>query len=200
MLNKILNIGIDFTNKKKIEIVRDIFIFFIVYCIIGWIFEELVFLVEDHILYNRGFLFGPWLPIYGFGGIIITALFFRAKNKPVKVGKINIRPLIIYFEACIIATIVELISTYIIDFTGGNFKTLWDYSQNFMNFQGRIALIPDAKFGVIALLAIYGVQPILKKIIETKKQKILNVFVVIIAILFAIDLIARIWLGSNFVG
>lgn len=200
MLNKILNIGIDFTNKKKIEIVRDIFIFFIVYCIIGWIFEELVFLVEDHILYNRGFLFGPWLPIYGFGGIIITALFFRAKNKPVKVGKINIRPLIIYFEACIIATAVELIATYIIDFTGGNFKTLWDYSQNFMNFQGRIALIPDAKFGVIALLAIYGVQPILKKIIETKKQKMLNVFVVIIAILFAIDLIARIWLGSNFVG
>lgn len=200
MLNKILNIGIDFTNKKKIEIVRDIFIFFIVYCIIGWIFEELVFLVEDHILYNRGFLFGPWLPIYGFGGIIITALFFKTKNKPVKVGKINIRPLIIYFEACIIATVVELTATYIIDFTGGNFKTLWDYSQNFMNFQGRIALIPDAKFGVIALLAIYGVQPILKKIIETKKQKMFNVFVVIIAILFAIDLIARIWLGSNFVG
>lgn len=200
MLNKILNIGIDFTNKKKIEIIRDIFIFFIVYCIIGWIFEELVFLVEDHILYNRGFLFGPWLPIYGFGGIIITALFFKTKNKPVKVGKINIRPLIIYFEACIIATAVELIATYIIDFIGGNFKTLWDYSQNFMNFQGRIALIPDAKFGVIALLAIYGVQPILKKIIETKKQKMLNVFVVIIAILFAIDLIARIWLGSNFVG
>lgn len=200
MLNKILNIGIDFTNKKKIEIVRDIFIFFIVYCIIGWIFEELVFLVEDHILYNRGFLFGPWLPIYGFGGIIITALFFKTKNKPVKVGKINIRPLIIYFEACIIATVVELTATYIIDFTGGNFKTLWDYSQNFMNFQGRIALIPDAKFGVIALLAIYGVQPVLKKIIETKKQKMLNVFVVIIAILFAIDLIARIWLGSNFVG
>lgn len=200
MLNKILNIGIDFTNKKKIEIIRDIFIFFIVYCIIGWIFEELVFLVEDHILYNRGFLFGPWLPIYGFGGIIITALFFKTKNKPVKIGKINIRPLIIYFEACIIATVVELTATYIIDFTGGNFKTLWDYSQNFMNFQGRIALIPDAKFGVIALLAIYGVQPVLKKIIETKKQKMLNVFVVIIAILFAIDLIARIWLGSNFVG
>lgn len=200
MLNKILNIGIDFTNKKKIEIVRDIFIFFIVYCIIGWIFEELVFLVEDHILYNRGFLFGPWLPIYGFGGIIITALFFKTKNKPVKIGKINIRPLIMYFEACIIATAVELIATYIIDFIGGNFKTLWDYSQNFMNFQGRIALIPDAKFGVIALLAIYGVQPILKKIIETKKQKMLNVFVFIIAILFAIDLIARIWLGSNFVG
>lgn len=200
MLNKILNIGIDFTNKKKIEIIRDIFIFFIVYCIIGWIFEELVFLVEDHILYNRGFLFGPWLPIYGFGGIIITALFFKTKNKPVKIGKINIRPLIMYFEACIIATAVELIATYIIDFIGGNFKTLWDYSQNFMNFQGRIALIPDAKFGVIALLAIYGVQPILKKIIETKKQKMLNVFVFIIAILFAIDLIARIWLGSNFVG
>ena len=179
---------------------KKYFLTFIVFAICGWLYEEFLFIVEDHVLVNRGSLFGPWLPIYGFGGIIITALFFKTKNKPVKVGKINIRPLIIYFEACIIATVVELTATYIIDFTGGNFKTLWDYSQNFMNFQGRIALIPDAKFGVIALLAIYGVQPVLKKIIETKKQKMLNVFVVIIAILFAIDLIARIWLGSNFVG
>ena len=168
-----------------IQNIETYILLFTIYAIIGWLMEVSLSFIQHHKFVNRGFLIGPYCPIYGFGGIIITALFFKTKNKPVKIGKINIRPLIIYFEACIIATAVELIATYIIDFIGGNFKTLWDYSQNFMNFQGRIALIPDAKFGVIALLAIYGVQPILKKIIETKKQKILNVFVVIIAILFA---------------
>ena len=198
-MNKILNIGIDFSDKKNVEIVRDFLIFFLTYCIIGWIYEELVFAIEEDIIVNRGFLFGPWLPIYGIGGLLITLIFYRVKDKPAKLGKINVRPLIIYFESVILSTVVELLSTYIIDFSGGNFKTLWDYSGEFMNFQGRIALIPDAKFGIIALLAIYIVQPILKKFISTNQKKI-NILTISILALFLVDLIARIWLGSNFVG
>lgn len=79
-INKIFDLGIDFSNKKLIEIARDIFIFFITFCIFGWIFEVLLFIIEDHILVNRGVLFGPWLPIYGAGGMIITLLFFRTKT------------------------------------------------------------------------------------------------------------------------
>ena len=198
-MNKILNIGIDFLDKKKIEVVRDFLIFFLTYCIIGWIYEELVFAIEEDIIVNRGFLFGPWLPIYGIGGLLITLIFYRVKDKPAKLGKINFRPLIIYFESVILSTVVELLSTYIIDFCGGNFRNLWDYSGEFMNFQGRIALIPDAKFGIIALLAIYIVQPILKKFISTNQKKI-NILTISILALFLVDLIARIWLGSNFVG
>ena len=122
---------------------------------------------------NRGVLFGPWLPIYGVGGMVITLLFFRTKNKQIRLKRINIRPVIIYLESCIFATMVELVSTYIMDFTGGNFKNLWDYSNEFLNFQGRIALIPDLKFGFAALFAIF--------------------------ILFITDVIARIWLGNNFI-
>ena len=94
---------------------------------------------------------------------------------------------------------VELVSTYIMDFTGGNFKNLWDYSNEFLNFQGRIALIPDLKFGFAALFAIYIVQPVLKSGIESKKQKTLNIFTICIFILFITDVIARIWLGNNFI-
>lgn len=196
--NKIFDLGIDFSNKKPIEIARDIFIFFITFCIFGWIFEVLLFIIEDHIIVNRGVLFGPWLPIYGVGGMVITLLFFRTKNKQIRLKRINIRPVIIYLESCIFATMVELVSTYIMDFTGGNFKNLWDYSNEFLNFQGRIALIPDLKFGFAALFAIYIVQPVLKNVIENKKQKALNIFIICIFILFITDIIARIWLGNNF--
>ena len=48
MINKILNFGIDFSNKKKIEILRDIFIFFLVFSVCGWIYEELVFAIEEN--------------------------------------------------------------------------------------------------------------------------------------------------------
>ena len=197
--NKIFDLGIDFSNKKPIEIARDIFIFFITFCIFGWIFEVLLFIIEDHIIVNRGVLFGPWLPIYGVGGMVITLLFFRTKNKQIRLKRINIRPVIIYLESCIFATMVELVSTYIMAFTGGNFKNLWDYSNEFLNFQGRIALIPDLKFGFAALFAIYIVQPVLKSVIESKKQKTLNIFTICIFILFITDVIARIWLGNNFI-
>ena len=136
--------------------------------------------------------------------IIIGVVFIIARNtgvdKKINIGKINIRPLIIYIQSTILSTALELITTYIIDFMGGNFKTLWDYSEKRMNFEGRIALVPDAKFGIIALMAIYVVQPILKKVISNKNQKILNITTIILTTLFCIDLIARIWLGSNYVG
>ena len=198
-INKILNFGIDFSKTKPLLILRDIFIFFITYCIIGWIYEEFVFAIEKHILVNRGFLFGPWLPIYGFGGLIIISIFYRTKNNPIKVGKVNIRPLIIYIESCIFSVTVELLTTYFIEFTGGDFTTLWEYNDEFMNFQGRIALIPGAKFGIIAIVGIYLIQPILNRYV-TKNDKKTNMMAISIAILFSIDLISRIWLGRNFVG
>lgn len=198
MINKILDFGIDFSNKKKIEILRNIFIFFIVFCICGWVYEELVFAIEKNMIVNRGALWGPWLPIYGFGGLIIMILLFRTKEKKITLGKLNLRPLVLYLETVAISTIVELIGSYMIDLNG-NFKTLWDYTGDFMNFDGRIALIADAKFGLISLLGIYFMQPILKKFISGN-QKLVNITTTCIFILFMIDVIARIWLGNNFVG
>lgn len=198
-MGSIFNFGIDFSDKKWYEVVRDIFIFFITYCIAGWIYEELIFAIEDNIIVNRGAMFGPWLPIYGVGGIIIVMLFYRTKDKKINIGKLNIRPLVLGIETFVLSTLIELVSTYIISFTGGDFKTLWDYSNDFMNFEGRIALIPDIKFGFLAVFTIYLLQPMLIKFTNSDK-KIVNIVTIIVFTLFVVDLISRIWLGSNFVG
>ena len=95
---------------------------------------------------------------------------------------------------------MELFTTYIIDFTGGNFKNLWDYSDRLLNFQGRIALIPDLKFGIVALIGIYLIQPLLIKFVTMKDQKKVNIVFIILSVLFFIDVIARYWLGPNFKG
>ena len=123
-MSSILNFGINFSDKKWYIVLRDILFLFIVYSICGWIYEELVFILELNQVVNRGALFGPWLPIYGFGGLIIISLFYRFKDKKIMLGKLNIRPLVLFFETVIFATLVELVSTYLMDFTGGNFKSL----------------------------------------------------------------------------
>lgn len=199
-MSSILNFGINFSDKKWYIVLRDILFLFIVYSICGWIYEELVFILELNQVVNRGALFGPWLPIYGFGGLIIISLFYRFKDKKIMLGKLNIRPLILFFETVIFATLVELVATYLMDFTGGNFKSLWDYSNEFMNFEGRIALIPDLKFGIVALVGIYFLEPLLIKFLSNKEQGLIDGLSVVIFMLFFVDVFARIWLGNNFVG
>ena len=81
-------------------------------------------------------------------------LLFRTKEKKILLGKINIRPIVVFLETIVISTIVEFIGSYIIDWVWGDFKTLWDYSGELMNFDGRIALIPDIKFGFVSLLGL----------------------------------------------
>ncbi len=185
-------------NKFKDTLI-NYFTFFIVYAFLGYLYEEILFIIEDHIIINRGFLFGPWLPIYGFGGIFIILIFYKYKDKDIYLGKINLRPLILFIETVLLSMFVELISTYIMDLINFNFKTLWDYSDDFLNFQGRIALIPDLKFGILAITGIYFIQPALNKIVKNKEKHFKIIFTIIL-ILFLIDLISRIWLGSNFKG
>ena len=197
-MNKLF--GVKYSNKSKFIFLRDLLLFFIFYSIIGWIYEELLFIIEDNVLCNRGVLFGPWLPIYGFGGLVIVGIFYRFKEKKVKIGKINIRPILLFIESVVFATLMELFATYIIDFTGGNFKNLWDYSDRLLNFQGRIALIPDLKFGIVALIGIYLIQPFLIKFVTMKDQKKVNIVFIILSVLFFADVIARYWLGPNFKG
>ena len=102
-------------ENKILNNVRNIMIYFICFSFIGWIYEVILFLIEDHILVNRGFLYGPWLPVYGFGGVVIYYSFYHLKNKPLKIKNINIRPLLIFIYIIIIAVSVELLTTYIAD-------------------------------------------------------------------------------------
>ena len=54
--------------------------FFIIYCLIGWIGESLYVSWEHRKWVNRGFLHGPFLPIYGFGAVIILISTIPVRN------------------------------------------------------------------------------------------------------------------------
>ena len=185
--------------KTLVEKIKNIMIYFICFAMIGWIYEEIIFLVEDHILVNRGFLYGPWLPVYGFGGYIIYSLFYRFKSKPVKIKKINIRPLLIFTYVTVIAASVELLTTYILDSLKNDWTKLWFYGDKFMNFQGRIALVPSLKFGAIGILAIYIIIPLIDKFKNSDKKPAIIISYIIIA-LFIIDVIIHIFTGSTYTG
>lgn len=168
--------------KNKLQ---KYFIYFMLYSIIGWIYE--VFL--EVVVYrwgfsNRGVLFGPYCPVYGFGAITFILLLSKLKDKKIKILNINITPLFVFLGIILISTTMELITSYILEFFNG--KWLWDYSSYSFNFEGRIALNPSVRFGIGGIIFMYILQPIFEKFTqklgEIKVSILSNVLLVLVLI------------------
>ncbi|MBE6161349.1 MAG: hypothetical protein E7158_03935 [Firmicutes bacterium] len=185
--------------SKVLDVIKNIMIYFICFAFIGWIYEVILFLVEDHIFVNRGVLYGPWLPVYGTGGLVIYYLFYRFKNKVIKVRNINIRPLLIFIYITITAVFIELLTTYICDFINSDWRTLWFYGDKFMNFEGRIALVPGLKFGLVGIIGVYLIVPLIDKIKNSNKKTTVS-FTYVIILLFLIDVIIHLFIGGTYSG
>ena len=171
--------------KRKIE---EYFLYFILYSMIGWFYE--VFL--EVVVYrwgfsNRGVLFGPYCIVYGFGALLLIFLLTRLKKKKIKIKKLNITPILVFIGIVVITTLVELIASYIMEFTRGEW--LWDYTRFSFNFEGRIALNPSIRFGIGGMIFLYLLQPLFEKLTSSLSDKKLNIISVLVAIVFAIDLL-----------
>ncbi len=156
---------------RKIKKLRKYFIFFMMYGVVGWLYE--VFL--EVVVYkwgfsNRGVLFGPYLPIYGFGALVFIILFYEFSQKKQPFFK-KIASIIIVFLGCAFAaTLIELVTSYILEIITGSWpwQTYTDYTYN---FQGRIALSPSVRFGLGGVFFIYVLQPNFEKIVNSFSEK-----------------------------
>ena len=180
-------------NKQKLlSTICDYFECFLVYCFLGWCYESIWCDVIYHKrgFLNRGVLFGPWLPIYGIGFFIILGIFALLKIK---------KPLHVFIVGGIIATLSELVASYILEKAMGAY--MWDYTGYFMNFDGRIALVPGLMFGLLIWVAICKIHPAIVRFQnKNRANKIHKICFIAVTALFTLDLISRIWLGSNFKG
>ena len=152
-------------EKISFETLCRYFIYFLLYSIIGWCYE--VFL--EVVVYrwgftNRGVLFGPYCPVYGFGALFFLLLLYPIlKDKPLK-KKILLIP-VIFLLSMTIATALELFTSYILEYVNGSWpwQTYVDYKYN---FQGRIALSPSLRFGLGGVIFLYILQPVFERICD----------------------------------
>lgn len=172
-------------NKRRIS---EYVLFFWIYAVIGWIYE--VFL--ETVVYrwgfsNRGVLFGPWLPVYGFGATVFLLLWYRLiKDKPLK-RKLLMLP-VIFLLTMATATLIELITSYLCEWIIGSWpwQTYADYE---INFQARIALSPSIRFGIGGVVFLYVIQPLLDKLASRMKDKTVIAAATVIVTVLALDLL-----------
>lgn len=150
-----------------------LFLLFITYSFIGWCMEVGCKLVELKKFINRGFLIGPYCPIYGWGCILIIILLNKYTNDP----------LVLFIMAIVICSILEYFTSY---FMEKLFKARWwDYSRRKFNINGRICLETMIPFGLLGCLIMYFVNPFFVSIYSKIPS---NILIIISSVLFTIFL------------
>ncbi len=177
-------------ENSKLDIGKKYLIYFTLYSMIGWLYEVLLeLLVYGNGFINRGFLFGPYCPVYGFGALIFLFCLTKLKNKKIMVWKINITPLLVFIGIILITTTIELITSYLMEIFTGSF--LWDYSHYKIQFQGRIALSPSLRFGLGGMVFIYILQPLFEKLTSKFDKKTLSIVSGLILVIFIVDILFK---------
>lgn len=146
----------------------------------GWLWEVIIYLIKDSEFVNRGILFGPWLPIYGCGGIMLTVLLKKWEYKPVQV----------FFLSMIGCSVLEYLTSFCLERVWG--IRWWDYSSDFLNISGRICLWSSLMFGLGGwILICYGVpwlKMLYRKIWKIEKGRTaLQLICLILLLLFIAD-------------
>lgn len=168
--------------------IKSYFLYFVFYSIIGWMYE--VFL--EVVIYkwgftNRGVLFGPYCPVYGFGALAFILTSYKLiEGKSLKY-KLILMPLI-FFSCMTIATVIELVTSYICELVMGYWP--WQTYANYkINFQARIALSPSIRFGIGGIIFLYILQPIFEKVCQNINIKIYNAMFYMLLLIMSIDII-----------
>ena len=172
--------------EKDTKLTRKEFI--IIFCltgvisgIFGWTYEVLFYYLNSgfKVIYMRGGNYLPWINIYMFGAYLIALLTYKKRKSPIKVLLISM----------ISTGILEYISGYILYGKLGWIKC-WDYNKeilNFGNINGYVCLRSITVFGICGIILIYGILPLLFKLVKKVKVKILLPISIIIFSIFMID-------------
>ena len=144
-------------------------IIFLISSFIGYIYEVIYFLIDDKVLVNRGFFYGPYIPVYGFGALFLIITLKRFKSNP----------LIVFLLAMLVTGITEYTAGVWVDKV--YHEMWWDYRGVFLNINGYVCFRSVLSFAVGALMLIYWLEPLVcRKIMPIKcsSKKVIFAFIV----------------------
>jgi uncharacterized membrane protein len=155
----------------------NLIIMFFIFSFSGWVWEVIYIGFTEGIIAKRGMLHGPWLPIYGVGGILIILFLSRFYPSPPKV----------FILASLLCGTLEYLTAISIEYL---FQCRWwDYSDKFLNLNGRICLEGILLFGITGTIAVCKVGPNLNDAISKLNRELHTILNITLCSAFAVDLI-----------
>lgn len=160
---------------------RDYLIYFFIYAFIGWVVEVSYHAVTKGKFINRGFLAGPYCPIYGFGAISVIYFLtdIAEKNK-----------LVLFLGSMLIAALIEFVAGFLLEKIFH--ERWWDYSDRKLNIGGYICLEFSAIWGMFCFLLYEAVHPLIEKLVDLVPDDFIKYLGIGLVIIMTLDLIASI--------
>ena len=166
-------------EKEKKDILgylANLIWYFIIFSVIGLIVETLFgYATMGKLECRKGFIYGPFCPVYGAGAVLCIALLDRVKESKFKV----------FFYGMIAGAVIEYVISYMLEAIYG--LKFWDYTYLPYNLNGRICVRYSSYWGILSLGLIYLVKPNIDKLINKIPKK--NIIAIIACILLVIDAI-----------
>mgnify|MGYP004523399321 CR=1 FL=1 len=167
-----------------VQIENYILLFFI-YSFAGWFVELTREYIRNKKVVNRGFLVGPYCPIYGCGAILITFLLQKYSDDA----------LVTFVLSTVICGILEYLTSYIMEKI---FKARWwDYSDRKFNINGRICLENLVWFGLGGTIVVNYINPLLLDCFKVIPELLSHIILGIIMIGFLVDIIVSLRIIFN---
>lgn len=151
------------------------FLLFFAYSVIGWCMETILKSIKARHFVHRGFLIGPYLPIYGTGVLLVTMLLDPFMNNlPV-----------LFILSILVCGTLEYFTSFILEKIFH--ARWWDYSQRPLNLNGRICAETLLAFGVICTFVVTCINPIFFDFFNSFSPAVLHTVSAILAVILATD-------------
>ncbi len=157
--------------------ITSLIILFLIFSFAGWFWEVLFHLVSEGRFVNRGVLHGPWIPIYGAGGIIMLLLLYKIRSRPV----------IHFLVSVVICGIMEYFIGRVLECIHG--ERWWDYSGYFLNINGLVCAEGLLMFGILGIAVVYFAAPFIDNVLRKIDKRIVVPICVIFTLVFTADAI-----------
>lgn len=161
--------------RKNIQSFDFYCILFFALAFAGWLWEVLLYFFTEHAFINRGVYKGPYLPIYGVGGMILYFLLYRFKK----------RPRLVFFYSLVLCSLLEYFTSWFLEMRWG--IRWWDYSGHFLNINGRICLPGALAFGTGGTVLVCFFIPFYERSIRKVPAKVRVWISILLLLLFAAD-------------
>ena len=163
--------------NSKLKILSNYFWLFIVGSILGWVIEGIYSLIMyGKLINNTCVVIGPFNMIYGLGAVALTLFLKNSQNDSyIKLFLIS------FISGSLVEYIISFLSEKIMGFTA------WDYSESFLNINGRVCLLMSFLWGILGIIWIKFLYPHIAKIISKMHTKKWNIGAIVLTIFLILD-------------
>ena len=147
--------------------ISHVILFFAFYSFMGWIMEVVYRSISQREFINAGFLYGPFVPLYGFGAAFLIFLEFLIHQWPLPIK------IVVYGIAL---TLIEYIAGFLLEKT---FKLkLWDYSDDKFNIHGRVCLLFSLCWAALAAIFVSFIHPAVIRYFQSLETSVIHIVAV----------------------